>query len=234
MEFWRTEKGRVFMSKNKTWKSTLVVMAGLVLAVSISARADFIMHSATATTGNQAYSGVGLTFDVVAPSGIEVLGLGIYDSGRDGIVGAGTTLSTVLFDSTHAVLQQIDFTTADSGVLDVASNYRFKDLSSPLVLSPGRYTIVGYGWTTSDNYEHNTYNGGTGPVFNNGGGSISFYQSAWTTTGNAPAPTFPTLTGSPDYFDGPNMRFAVVPVPAAVLLGLLGLGAAGLKLRRFA
>ncbi len=220
------------MSEKKMWRSTLVVMAGLVLAVSISARADFIMHSANETTGNQVWGGVGLTFDVVAPSGIEVLELGIYDSGHDGI-GGDATLSTVLFDTaTETSLGQMDFTGLDSGTWDATSNDWFKPLASPLVLSPGQYTIVGYGWDSGNN-EHNSNNVGGGPTFDSGGGSISFVESVWTVYDDDIAPTFPTQTGGTDYFDGPNMKFAVVPVPVAVLLGMLGLGTAGLSLRKY-
>lgn len=222
------------MSKSKKWKSTLVVTACLVLAVSLSARADSTMHSANEDAGNQVWGGVGLTFDVVAPAGIKVLDLGIYDSGSDGIAD-DVTLSTVLFDSTPVVVGQKSFTAGDPGTFDAASNYWFKPLTIPPILLPGRYTIVGYGWT-SGNSEHNSNVGGVGPAFDNGGGAISFYQSVWTSNNNDLAPTFPTSTGSPDYFDGPNMRFEVVavPVPGAILLGLLGLSAAGLKLRKFA
>ena len=40
------------------------------------------------------------------------------------------------------------------------------------------------------------------------------------------------LTGGPDYIVVPNSEY--VPVPGAVILGILGLGAAGMKLRKYA
>jgi hypothetical protein len=44
-------------------------------------------------------------------------------------------------------------------------------------------------------------------------------------------PSYSTAANAPDvYFD--NISF--VPVPGAVLLGMLGLGVAGVKLRKFA
>jgi hypothetical protein len=51
-------------------------------------------------------------------------------------------------------------------------------------------------------------------------------QGAWFVSGQA--------YGTTPLVQGGSVDAGVVPVPAAVLLGLLGLGAAGLKLRRFA
>jgi hypothetical protein len=212
-----------------------IVCAFAVVPV-ISARAGMVtMHTAQTDTGNQAYSTVGLQFTVNPGPGISVLQLGIYDSGQNGIAGSTATLSTVLFDATNAALAQVDFTEGDPGSL--AGDYRFKSLGTALVLAPGSYTIVGYGFDGL-NPEHNSNNGGTGPLFDGGAGLISFAKSVW--GGGSDLPTvFPTSPGGysqvPDYFDGPNMKFdtAVVPLPGAVLLGFLGLSAAGLKLRRF-
>lgn len=204
--------------------------------VAVPVRAD-IMHTANVLTGNQAWSSVGLTFDVNPGPGVRVLELGIYDSAQDGIQG-GATLSTVIFDAAKTPLVQMDFTASDSSTLVGA--YLFKPLATPLVLAPGQYTIAGYGFHLGGNNEYNANFTHTGwPTFNDGGGLISFVDSVWGTSTDLPT-TYPiysgatTVHGVHDFFDGPNMEFEVVPIPGAFLLGILGLSAAGIKLHKFA
>lgn len=211
-----------------------IFVAVLCACVAMPAKADFTMHTANTFTGNQGWSAVGLEFTVNPGPGIRVLELGIYDSARDGIRG-GATLSALIFDATRTPLVQMNFTAGDGSVLD--GSYLFKPLGTPLVLSPGTYTIAGYGFNTGGNNEYNSHNAqdSGGPTFDDGGGLISFVKSVWTPSGSAVPPTFPTTSyglGYPDYFDAANMKYEAVPVPGAVLLGLLGLSVASVKLRR--
>ena len=207
----------------------LLFIALLSACMSVSAFADLTtMHTANTATGNQDNYGVGLEFTVDFGLGIRVVDLGVYDSQNDGIVG-NSTLSTYIFDSTQAVVAQMPFTSAD-GV--GTNNYLFKSLGAPKVLLPGTYTIVAYGFNGVDNEYNQNYTHTGGPTFD-GGGLISLTKSVW---GSNTAGVFPTSSSAAgiDHFDGPNMRFEAVPVPGAILLGLLGLSAAGIKLRKFA
>jgi hypothetical protein len=204
-----------------------IVAAALLAALPMSASAvPATMHTANTTVGNQVWGGVGLTFNVIDPR-VTVIDLGIYDSGADGITGDDTVLTTVLFDAQQAVIASMNFTAADPGVFDAASNYWFKPIS-PLALAVGQYTIVGYGWNAA-NLENNSVYGSPAPSFHSGG--IQFVNSVWTATGADPAPTWPVSSGAPDYFDGPNMIYQV-PAPGAILLGAIGMGLVGCLRRR--
>ncbi|MBN1359236.1 MAG: hypothetical protein JW993_01535 [Sedimentisphaerales bacterium] len=219
--------------------SVVGAFAAFLVVASLSGSAvaaPTTMHVANTTVGNQHWSSVGLQFTVNPALGISVSELGVYDSGGDGISGAAI-LSTIIFDAAQTPLAQMTFAAGDAGMtFDAVSNYLFKPLAANLILTPGTYTMVSYGFDSANN-EHNMNNGGVGPIFNDGGGLISFVQSVWGTGSDVP-PTFPLNTGPPDYFDGPNMRFdavqapPIVPAPGALLLGSLGAGLVGWLRRR--
>lgn len=201
------------------------------LPIHASAATTFTLQTANNTTGNQAYSGVGVEFAVNSP--ILVSALGIFDSNQDGISALPTDpLSAYLFTSTGSVMASMTFDSTSQGTFDPTSGYWFKPIT-PVTLTPGTYVLAGYGWTGND-LEHNCFIGGVCETFNNGGGIVAFVDSRFG-GGNDPAGTFPTNLSSAistnlDYNSAANMQFAAVPTPAAIwlfgsaLAGLIGLG----------
>ena len=143
--------------------------------------------------------------DFVANSTITVTQLGVFDNAADGL---SRTLTAELWSRNGdrpARLAKLEFTSAQPGTL-VESN-RFKELVTPLVLSPGDYTIVAHGYGSGEPAGHEGF-GGPGPEFktlNDGQGAISFTDSR---LGTSPG-SFPTQveTGSANYYSAGTFEF---------------------------
>lgn len=85
----------------------------------------------------------GLDFRVVAST--QVLSLGAYDSGQDGVFYRPVTVAIFDVQSGLAVTPEVEFSTSDPGSLSDGS--RFKPIV-PVTLNPGIYSVVAayYGW----------------------------------------------------------------------------------------
>ena len=216
----------------------LFVLSSVLLVVwAIPAAASPItLQTAYTFSGNQAYNGVGVRFNINSP--ITVMQLGIFDSGQNGLAASSSApLSAYLLTSSGNTVVSMAFDSFSAGILDVASGYRFKSIA-PTVLGPGQYFLMGYGWSLADQ-EHNCFKGGVCPAFDNGGGLLTFVESAWG-RGNDAAGAAPINFGSVggmngNYFSAASMRYVGgtpvsaaqnVPEPASCLL--LAAGLAGL------
>jgi hypothetical protein len=150
--------------------------------------------------GNQGYgNGLGMDFNVV--NSISVTRLGVFDSGSDGISG-GTTLTAQIYKrsgNSGTLRASFAFNSASPGVLLEGS--RFKALNPPMVLDPGSYSIVGYGF---DDANPNGNTNGDSPAdwsTDDGGGLITFVGAS--RYGSAGPGVFPA---TPDL--GPFNRYA--------------------------
>ncbi|MFP6871905.1 MAG: LamG-like jellyroll fold domain-containing protein, partial [Verrucomicrobiales bacterium] len=150
--------------------------------IAVSGAQSLAAYSAVdGTVGNQAYGGsLGMDFDVIAP--ITVNELGAFDSGGDGL---NLEITVALMRrSDHAVLATLSFFGSDDRL---AGGHRRKALAAPLVLPPGGYSIVAWGYGAAEQ------NGNHGALLanlssDNGGGAIQFVGAArWGDAGVFPA-----------------------------------------------
>jgi len=150
-------------------------------------------------------SGLGMDFTVKSP--IVVKKLGIFDSGSDGIEG-GDPLTVQLFsisgDNSGQVLASTTFSDGSPGTLWGGS--RFKPLDSPVVLAPGSYSIVAYGFSGANPNGNESLQTKTWTT-NDGGGLISFTGSS--RHGGSPGTLPPDLdTGSANCYAAGTFQYS--------------------------
>lgn len=185
-----------------------MVAAALLAATTLSAGAT-TLETANATTGNQAYSYVGLAFNV--NQAITVTQFGIWASGLSAITAnLSEYLFTDLTNPDHVQLAVQTFTSTSEGTL--TDGYWFKDIT-PVTLQPGTYILATYGWTPTEK-EANCYAGGPCQTFNSGGGLVTLDGDQYG-NGSDPAGVLGAVNGigGTNSFAAENMVFAAVPPP---------------------
>ena len=167
------------------------------------------------TVGSQAFAnGYGMDFDV--KTNILISSLGVFDSAGDGLT--NVTLTTQIYrrtNNTGTVLATLAFSATDQGTLIGGS--RFKALPTPLILEPGAYSIVGYGYNAA-NPGANIGTGNTKTwTTDDGGGLIEFVGTS--RYGSGGPGTFPTTTdlGPVDRYGAGTFEYRTIPIAPIVL-----------------
>jgi hypothetical protein len=204
-----------------------------------------IAYQTASTSGNADWHAtVGLDFDALVP--INISQLGTFDSQQNGF-GPKTTITVSIWqrdthgtattndDTGSQLLASLRFTAASPGTLIGA--YRFQPLATPLLLSPGAYSIVAQGYDRTDLMLSESKPGAAPVLTDDGGGLVQFVGTGrldWSGT----ADSFPTTTGAvaglanptPAMFGAGDIMYRdppILPEPSSGLLvgvGLLGLG----------
>ena len=186
---WLMVRRRSARDASVVGRRCMILIVTLVACLA-SGRTDaqiIALRSATPLSGNQGFGGeLGMDF-TVNEFPIQITSLGIFDSGQDGILGAGTSIHVEIWsrndngtpgnpfdDSAGVPLGSSTFTPESSGALAAGTGNRFKAIT-PINLPTGSYTVVAGGFNGDDLL------GNSGelppvpaPQINTGGGVVKF------------------------------------------------------------
>jgi hypothetical protein len=192
----------------------IAVMCAFVAAPTF---ADMIQYATGTSGGAWYYPGggtVGTEFIVNQNLGLSKLG--IYDYGQNGL---GVAHDVALFAMDGTILASVNIGAGTTNPLE--NGYRWADASSVALVQGTHYVLGAY---YSDGSDWFLDMAKIDPAF-------TLVRDLYRDDNSWAIPDT-TYLGSGKGWYGPNLQ--AVPVPAAVLLGMLGLGAAGLKLRKLA
>lgn len=185
----------------------------------------------TATRGGATGNlNIGRQFTVTG-NGILVDSLGVFDFGGDGLINSHTvTLFSIGSLGINPVATPIagGSVTVQAGQgADLQDDFRFADLAQSLVLAPGNYSLIAYGMNS---------NGGD-PYGDNGGLPSSsslihfgFDPYQFTASGS---PAYPTGGDSNNHTSVSFLfRAVIIPEPATITMGIMGLASLMIRRRR--
>lgn len=211
----------LFVKGRELMKKTYFFLLFLFLASLGQAATIFISAQ---STGNQNY-GSHLGHDFVVNQAIQINKLGAFDHGLNGIFNTITVQvwqrdnnnTGTRSDDKAMILTSMTFTAGDQGILAAGSSYRFKSLTTPIILNPGEYTITAYGFNATDYNGNYTCGNMAAPSYQNGSGLITYLGDRY--GGTAGTSDFQTIGGSiwssSPYliFASGNIEFEAASVP---------------------
>lgn len=202
--------------------SALVFFFFGILSARASAFPAFTFNNPQSPAGDQLINPpftLGWSFSVAPGASYLVKGLGVFDSGGDGLA---SSHDVGLWDSSQNLLASATGVMGSS--LPLVDGFRYAPISIPVILPAGTYYI---GATYLDGGDKNTFPGDIASL--DFAPAISFAASNYN-VGSTLA--FPTDSGSSDYgYFGPNLDLSTVPGPLPVL-GSLAFFGCSRKLRK--
>ncbi|MEI6419407.1 MAG: PEPxxWA-CTERM sorting domain-containing protein [Sphingomonadales bacterium] len=188
-----------------------------------AAPTPLVYNLSPSVAGNQAYTdNLGLDFTV--NSAFTVHKLGAFDDGSNGIT-ADVFVGIWNLDTQAYVTPLVNF---NGSTAAAASAYALKGIT-PVLLTPGHYSVVAYGFDTANlNFNTNIsgQNGSSPIVFNSFGGRLSNVQSRY---GGGANPSSGSVFGFESAFAGGTLG---VPEPGAWAMLIAGMAMVGIAARR--
>jgi hypothetical protein len=177
------------------------------------------VNTTDGTLGNGPFT-LGWSFTITQT--IDVTDLAVFDQSGEALL---ESHDVGIWDSTGFLVDSATVVSGTSATLETdALGQTWRDVSAPVVLGPGTYTIGA------------TWNNGLDPLIFPGdlssitmGAGVTFGESEFIAGGSLTDPT--NTAGGLAYF-GPNFEYTATPEPSSmVLLGTVALGV-GLRLRK--
>lgn len=169
-------------------------LGGLLMAISTALSQDFVAFQVEAGQAGNQSAGASLGLDFNVTGDITVNRLGCFDDSGDGLVNSitvelwsrndGGTPEDRADDFEGNILASLVFDSASPGTLE--GGHLFKDLTAPLELSPGAYTIVAYGFSDDDQNYNTNFAPGVAPLSTETGDSIEYIGRRYGQSGSYP------------------------------------------------
>ena len=212
--------------KNQTTQNLKLAMLAWALLFPVSAleaqqNKIAAMNGRAGVKGNVSIAASTIASDFSVRRPITVWQLGVFDDGGDGIQGSAV-LTVQLYVRDHfnggALLETITFDAANPGTL--SGGNRFKSLTVPVTLLPGRYAIVVSGFDETNRFVDAsgaaalTRGGGPPPwAMNDAGGLVDFEEVRYASVGKNPFP-LGGVKGSARDFAAGTFVFSAANPPA--------------------
>lgn len=222
-----------------------VLFAGLVSLVLLApAQAQInALSSVGAVAGNQNFAGL-LGQDFTVNSSVFLNSIGVFNAGATGTISSTLTAALYQLDGLGngtLVANTLQTFGPSAGNTITAGSFIVKSLTglgvggSDIVLGPGKYTVVAFGFNAADQ-NYNSFGVSPSQINVNTGGVLTFSNIRWNNNPLAIPSSSDSTLNEPGRFGAATFGFTAVsssaPEPASFGLVALGMGCLGVARRK--